>query len=110
MHASDVAKAIKLILTQDKKDTYVICGNENIKVMDLVLKVYSLNDIPINVIDSVLYSNNKIVAIIENMNKGIDNVPINITGNSLKLNALGWSPKFSLDDILNEIVCHNKIN
>ena len=110
LHASDVAKAIKLILTQDTKDTYVICGNENIKVMDLVLKVYSLNDIPINVIDSVLYSNNKIVAIIENMNKGIDNVPINITGNSLKLNSLGWSPKFSLDDILNEIVCHNKIN
>jgi len=104
LHGSDVAKAIKIILTQEKGDTYIIAGNNNIKIMDLVLKVYSLNGININIVDNVLYSNNKIVAIIENINKGIDTMPINITGKSLKLSALGWKPIYSIDDILNETI------
>lgn len=102
LHASDAAKAVKTILEQNKGDNYIISGNENIKIFELVLKVYSLNGINITVIDNVLYSNNKIVAIIENSNKGIDTVPINITGTASKLYSLGWSQKYSLDDIINE--------
>lgn len=103
LHASDAAKAIKIILDQSVGDTYIICGNENIKILDLVLKVYTLNGINITVTDNVLYSHNKIVALIENSNKGIDTVPINITGTASKLHNLGWVPKFFIDDILNEI-------
>jgi GDP-mannose 4,6-dehydratase len=107
LHASDAATGIKIILEQNKGDNYIICGNENIKIIDLVLKVYSKNDITINIVNNVLYSNNKIVAITENSNIGIDVVPINITGTASKLNSLGWLPKYSLDDIINEIVANN---
>jgi GDP-mannose 4,6-dehydratase len=104
LHASDAAKAIKIILEQDKGDNYIISGEDNIKIVDLVLKVYALNDIHIQNIDNVLYSNNKIVAIIENTNRGIDTVPINITGTSSKLQNLGWTQNYSIDDIVKEII------
>jgi GDP-mannose 4,6-dehydratase len=104
LHASDAAKAIKIILEQNNGDSYIISGSENIKILDLVLKVYQLNGISITVKDNVLYSNNKIVAVIENSNKGIDIVPINITGTPEKLYSLGWKQRYSLDDIINDII------
>jgi GDP-mannose 4,6-dehydratase len=107
LHASDAAKAIKIILEQNGGDNYLISGNESIKIIDLVLKVYSINGIDVKVIDNVIYSNDKIVAIIENTNQGIDMVPINITGTASKLYSLGWSQKYSVDDIINEIVNNN---
>jgi GDP-mannose 4,6-dehydratase len=104
LHASDAAKAIKIILEQNNGDNYIISGEDNIKILDLVLKVYSLNGINIEVIDNVLYSNNKIVAVIENSNKGIDVSAINITGTASKLYNLGWKQHYSIDDIVNEII------
>jgi GDP-mannose 4,6-dehydratase len=105
LHASDVAKAIKLILEQNSGDTYVICGNKNTKIIDIVLKMYELNDIVIKgIINNTLYCHGKIVAIIENNNIGIDTVPVNITGTASKLHKLGWSAKYSIDDILNELL------
>lgn len=104
LHASDAAKAIKLILEQPIGDTYIICGNESIKILDLVLKVYALNGINITVKDNILYSCDKIVAIIENSNQGIDMVSINIKGKSFKLQQLGWLQNYSLDDIINDVV------
>ena len=106
LHGSDAASAIKVILKQNIGDNYVICGDKNTKIIDLVLKIYSLNGIDISRnINNTLYSNGKIVAIIENKNNiGIDNVPINITGKSSKLHSLGWYPNYSIDDIINELI------
>jgi GDP-mannose 4,6-dehydratase len=104
LHASDAAKAIKLILSQNQADSYVISGDESFKISELVLKLYELNNINININDNVLCSNNKIVTIIENKNNGIDIIPINITGQSSKLKKLGWKPIYSINDILNEII------
>ena len=104
LHASDAAKAVKSILDQNTCDNYIISGSENIKVIDLVLKVYALSGIDITLTDNILYSNNKIVAVIENSNNGIDTFSINITGTSSKLHNLGWSPKYLIDDIINEIL------
>jgi GDP-mannose 4,6-dehydratase len=106
LHASDAAKAIKIILDQPVGDTYIVCGNEHVKILDLVLKLYAICGINITVKDNVLYSasDNKIVAIIENTNTGIDTVPIDIRGTASKLHNLGWSQKFSIDDILSEII------
>ncbi len=106
LHASDAAKAIKMILDQPSGDTYIVCGNERIQILDLVLKLYANCGINIIVKDNVLYSasDNKIVAIIENTNKGIDTVPIDIRGTASKLRELGWSSRFSVEDILNEII------
>lgn len=104
LHGSDGAKAIKIILEQEIGDNYIICGDENIKILDLVLKIYSLNGIVVNIINNNLYSNNKILAIIENTNIGIDNTSINIRGKSIKLKKLGWKSIYSIDDIINDII------
>jgi len=104
LHASDAAKAVKLILEQNEGGNYIISGNESIKIIDLVLKVYDINGIDITVSDNVLYSNDKIVAIIENNKQGIDMVPINITGTASKLNNLGWRQHYKLYNIISEII------
>ena len=104
IHATDAAKGIKLILEQPLGDTYIICGNESIKILDLVLKVYLNNGIIIKIKDNKLYSDDKVVAIIEIVNNGIDIVPTDITGTASKLIGLGWTQKYSLDDIINEIL------
>jgi len=104
LHALDATKAVKIILEQNKGDNYIISGNESIKILDLVLKVYAINGIDITINDNVLYSNNKIVAIIENTNQGIDRTAINITGTASKLQNLGWKPIFSINDIINDII------
>lgn len=105
LHGSDAAKAVKLILDQDIGDTYIICGEGNIKIIDLVLRVYKLRGIIIDKIENnILYSNDKIVVIIENINKGIDTKPVNIRGESTKLKKLGWNINYSIDDIVNEIL------
>jgi GDP-mannose 4,6-dehydratase len=103
LHASDAVKAIKLILEQPSGDTYIISGNESVKILDLVSKVYSNNGIPITVKDNVIYSDNKIVATIETSNNGIDTIPIDIRGESIKLKELGWKPSYTIQDIVIEI-------
>ncbi len=103
LHASDAAKTIKIILSQENGDNYIICGNESVKILDLVTKIYANYGITIVVKDNVLYSDDKIVAVIENVNKGIDTIPINIQGKADKLKNLGWVQNYSIDDILNEI-------
>ena len=104
IHASDAAKAIKTILDQPHGDTYIVCSNESIKILDLVTKIYSNNGISIVVRDNILYSEDKIVAVIENINNGIDIVTINIQGKPDKLNKLEWNSKYLINDILNEII------
>jgi GDP-mannose 4,6-dehydratase len=104
LHASDAAKAIKVILEQTEGDTYIICGNESVKILDLVIKVYASNGISISIKDNVLYSEDKIVAIIEKLNNGIDTAPVNITGTASKLEKLGWLPKFSIENIIIDTV------
>jgi GDP-mannose 4,6-dehydratase len=103
LHASDAANAIKIILDQPIGDNYIISGKESIKIIDLVLKVYAINGINITITDNILYSDNKVVAIIENRNKGIDTVSINIQGIPTKLNSLGWKTKLTIQDIITEI-------
>jgi GDP-mannose 4,6-dehydratase len=104
LHGSDAAKAIKIITEQKNGDNYIISGNESIKILDLVLQVYLVNGININITDNILYCDNKIVAIIENPNDGIDVSPINIKGTPTKLYKLGWRQQYSLNDIISEIV------
>lgn len=105
LHASDAAKGIKLILEQDAGDTYIICSKQNINIMELVIEVYKMSDITIdNIADNALYSEGKIVAIIDNVNKGIDTVPINIRGMPEKLCRLGWEPAYSINDIITEVL------
>lgn len=103
LHASDAAKAIKLIMSQTKGDNYIICGDQNYKILDLVFKVYNLNGININIIENIIYCHDKIVAIIENNNTGIDTVGINIRGRPEKLYNLGWKQQYTTENIIEEL-------
>lgn len=104
LHASDAAKAVKLIMEQHIGDNYVICGEESVKVIDLVIKAYACNGIPITVQDNVLLSDGKAVAFITDNNRGIDEVPVNITATATKLKDLGWRPQYSVDEIIQSIM------
>lgn len=102
LHGTDAAKAIKLILDQNKGENYLVCGTECVQIMDIVLQIYKKNGIDIQVIDNVFYCNNEVVAIIENKTNGIDVVPTKINGDSTKLHSLGWRQKYTIEDIISE--------
>jgi GDPmannose 4,6-dehydratase len=104
LHVCDAAKAIKLILDQPVGDDYIICGDETVKMINLVVKLYKLNGIEITQVENNLCCDGRIVAIIKNTKNGIDEVPVCITSTSTKLKLLGWSPKFFIGDILNDIL------
>lgn len=80
IHASDAAKAIRIIVEQSDGDTYLICNTESTTVRDLVRKIYDGE-------------------IIENS----DEFPCTrLDGFPTKLINIGWSPKFTINDIIQE--------
>jgi GDPmannose 4,6-dehydratase len=109
LHASDVASAIHVIVSQEKGDTYLICSNESHKVFDLVVKLYSISGIELEKRDgdgnSVLVEKTSgiEVVIIQDKQLGNESTPINIRGESTKLGELGWKPLLSIERILEEI-------
>lgn len=106
LHASDVANAIHMIISQEKGDSYSICHEESHKVYDLVVKLYSLSGIDLERKNNTLFD--KItgleVVIIQDIQLGFDSTPTNIRGEAIKLKGLGWKPLSSIENILNELV------
>jgi GDP-D-mannose dehydratase len=102
LHASDVANAIHTIVSQEKGDTYLICSDESHKIYDLVVKLYSISGIDIEKGENTLYEKESglTVLVIQENNSGLDSIPINIRGDSVKLGNLGWKPILSMNDIL----------
>ena len=105
LHASDAAKAISTIIEQPCGDNYIICGEEFVKIYNLVFKLYELQQITIEMKNNILYDTqtNLQVAIIENFNNGLDNTPIKINGQSTKLKNLGFKQTMNTNDILDEL-------
>ena len=106
LHASDVAKAIQIIIDQEKGDNYLICSSKSHKILDLVLQLYNNGGIELekkgNFFCDVKTGLN--VLQIENNQIGLDSKPINILGNSRKLQKLGWRQLVSINDILLELL------
>jgi GDP-mannose 4,6-dehydratase len=105
LHASDVASAIHLIISQDIAEDYLICNTESHKVYDLVLQLYANVGIELEHRENILYKQgtNIEVVIMENKYLGFDALPTNIQGHPKKLMDLGWSPKTSINTILLDI-------
>ena len=103
IHASDVANAIHTIISQDNGDTYLICNDESHKILDVVLKLYSLSEIELEKRENVLYEKNTGLEVlaIENDKMGLDSTIVNIRGKATKLKKLGWNPVVSIEQILN---------
>ena len=107
IHASDAASAINIIISQNYGDNYIICGNESNKMIDLVKKMYNLSGIELiqkenNCYYSLNFESNPVLIVDEcGFN---DFVPTNIKGKSVKLEKLGWSPVYSVEDIIKELL------
>ena len=105
LHASDVANAIHMIISQEKGDSYSICHEESHKVYDLVVKLYSLSGIDLERKNNTLFDKitGSEVVIIQDIQLGFDSTPTNIRGEAIKLNGLGWRPLNSIEKILEEL-------
>jgi GDP-D-mannose dehydratase len=106
LHAKDAAKAIRKIMEQPKGDTYVICNKESALISTLVFKMYEMAGVRVVAKPGGIYEidTNLQVVCIEQTGKGLDIQPIDIRGEPVKLEKLGWNPTFSIDDILNDII------
>jgi GDP-mannose 4,6-dehydratase len=95
IHASDVANAIHLIISQNHGDNYVICGDNSYKIIELVTKIYNNHNIDVVINDNEMRekeSNDLILVIHDDVIFNRDVVPSNIRGNALKLKKMGWLP------------------
>ena len=105
IHPSDVAKAINTIIEQKEGDNYLICNEYNIKIIDIVYKIYDNYKIKLEKRENILYDKitNEVVIIINECYNGTDLTIINIRGEPVKLKNLGWNPEYNIDDIIKEL-------
>ena len=103
IHAEDTVNAIYKILEQAKGDDYLICNTKNIKVLDLVIMMYSKGGFNLKISDNTLVDqlNNNIVVIMAISDCSISD---NIDGRPDKLQTLGWNPKYLISDIVLNII------
>lgn len=105
VHAADVALAIDFITREEVGNTYVICTNNTVKILDVVVQMYDISDLYSHTENNILYSKNNepLVVIGESIRDG----STNIRGNSDNLRALGWKPQYTLNDMLKDILVYN---
>jgi GDPmannose 4,6-dehydratase len=107
LHASDVATAIKTIVSQDHGENYLICNEENVLIYDLVLSLYKKSGILLEMRDDNTLCDkdgNCVVQIMVDGRLSFDDKPIHLRGHPIKLRQLGWNPFVSIDQILDEII------
>jgi GDP-mannose 4,6-dehydratase len=102
IHAYDVANAFFLIAEHDITKNYVISNDNSYKVKDLVKTIYKLCDINIVEKDNSLVEVNsqKEVVIMDSCFR-IDTT--DIKGDNSKLKSIGWEPRYTVEDTLNEM-------
>lgn len=105
IHASDVASAIMTIVLQEKGDNYLICHNESNKTIVLVMRLYVYANIEVEQRDNIVYEKStQLPLLIQQTEYGCEQMPVNIRGYQTKLTSLGWSPKMSVNNILEELL------
>lgn len=102
-HASDVACAIRIILEQDISNNYVICGNECMKMLDIVMKLCDIMGLTVKLEDNRIIDLDTNLCVIEIDSKNIRSINTNILGEAKLLKELGWEP-MSLKEVLQRLV------
>jgi GDPmannose 4,6-dehydratase len=102
IHASDVANAIFYILEQEKGDTYVVCNTSRILVKELVEGIYKKFGIHMYKKENTYYEKESNMEVLH-VGESIRGVQTDIDGECKKLYGLGWSIKYTIDDILQDI-------
>lgn len=109
-HAKDYVYAMYLMLQQDEADDYVISMNEYHSVREIVEKSFALKGFDIEWrgegIDEKGYDKNTDKLLVEISEKYFRPTEVDeLLGDSTKARTeLNWIPKYSFDDILNEMV------
>ena len=106
IHPIDVANAIFKICEQINGNNYLICGDHNYKIIDLVKSMYSKSNIILVQRENIFYEldTNLQVIIIQEKQLSFESLPTNINGEAKNLKNIGWKPSVKIDDILNEIL------
>jgi hypothetical protein len=102
-----VASAIKIIVSRDIGENYLICNEESFIIHDLVIALYRKAGIILETRnDNTLYDQdgNCVVQIIKNDELNIDDQPIHIRGVPSKLISLEWKQTIFMDQILDELL------
>lgn len=105
LHVSDVANALVHIIKDEMPNDYLICRNENVKIQDLVENIYRNFGINLEKRGNHFFNGEQLVIEI-NQQLGCENV-CHIQGAGERLRSLNWSPKISVDQIVQEI-CDSK--
>lgn len=108
LHGSDVAHAIHRIL-MDGTRNYVICHNHSYTMQELVFNLYKEANIPLKKNDNLYLHRDtgEVVLIVDENNKRNEALS-NIQGDNSLLFDIGWEPKMSVADILQEISHYHK--
>jgi GDP-D-mannose dehydratase len=101
-HASDIAEGIKCILAQDAGYTYVMCGSDFVKVEDVIVKIYEIAGIHLVRLDDGFVEKSTGLKVIHTSGAFRGSVT-KINGTATKLRALGWSPKYTLQTLLEDL-------
>jgi len=107
IHPVDVATAIRTIIARKNGEDYNICNINSNKIYDLVIEMYKKSGFILEEKDNILYDvDTKLPVLIINKdnNNGLDKEEINIQGIPNKLLSFGWNPKYTIDNILDEIL------
>jgi GDP-mannose 4,6-dehydratase len=106
IHVLDVVSAINIIINQEIGDTYLICNKDIQQIKMYIKEMYKLGGI------NLIKKDNKYideiseldVLIINDNFIGIDAKPNCINGDLVKMRKLGWEPKISIKEILEEYI------
>lgn len=106
LHVSDVASALIHIMDHDESRDYLVCRNENIEIETLVKSVYKYFNIFLEKRENNYYDSNGRLIIETDVQNG-NEISCHIQGEGTRLRDLGWSPKMTITQIVEEI-CENK--
>jgi NDP-4-keto-2,6-dideoxyhexose 3-C-methyltransferase len=99
-HAADVASAIRIILEQDKGDTYNICNPTTfVKVETIVKKIYESEGIFLKR-ENNSYTDTNSGELVLHINTNFRDRPTEINGYCQKLRNLEWTPVYSTIDMI----------
>ena len=108
IHASDVASAILTITRQEHGSNYLICNDDIHKVKDLVMQLFEKAGIIIEEKDEMIYDKTLDMPILQISNSSnkirFDTNITKITGVANNLRNIGWTPKKSIGDVLDELL------
>ena len=104
IHAQDVADAICVIVYQPTGGSYVICQTEPMIMMsDVILGIYQNHNIILKQRDDTWYDETTGLDVIHTTNSMTGRVASKINGYPDELLKLGWKPRFTINDIIDEL-------